>query len=106
MQRWKKRGHRKIGEFRKKINDSKILIFTEHRIKSKIEKIFVNEKIIKKYCVKIYEIWSLFLWLLWIKEVDENGHSYILFRVDVYFSEYILAVEVNEKENTDRDLIF
>ena len=39
-------------------------------------------------------------------KVDENGHSYILFRVDVYFSESILAVEADEKGHTNRDLIF
>ena len=41
-----------------------------------------------------------------ILKVDENGHSYILFRTNVYFSEYILAVEVDEKGYTDRDFIF
>ena len=40
------------------------------------------------------------------KQVDENGCNYILFRIDVYFTEYLLAVEVNEKGHTDRDLIF
>ena len=40
------------------------------------------------------------------KQVDENGCNYILFRIDVYFTEYLLAVEVDEKGHTDRDLIF
>ena len=39
-------------------------------------------------------------------KVDENGCNYILFRVDVYISEYNLAVEVDEKGYTERDLIF
>ena len=39
-------------------------------------------------------------------QVDENGHKYILFRVDVCFIEYLLAVEIDEKRHTDRDLIF
>ena len=30
----------------------------------------------------------------------------ILFRIDVYFTEYLLAVEIDEKGHTDRDLIF
>ena len=40
------------------------------------------------------------------KEADENGRKYILFRIDIYFSECFLAVEIDEKGHTDRDLIF
>ena len=29
-----------------------------------------------------------------------------MFRIDVYFTEYCLAVEIDEKGHTDRDLIF
>ena len=32
--------------------------------------------------------------------------EYTLFRIDVYFTEYFLAVEIDEKGHTDRDLIF
>ena len=39
-------------------------------------------------------------------QVAENGCPYILFRIDVYFTEYLLAVEIDEKGHTDRDLIF
>ena len=39
-------------------------------------------------------------------QVDKNGCEYILFRIDVYFSEYSLAVEIDEKGHTDRDFIF
>ena len=39
-------------------------------------------------------------------QVDENGPEYILFRIDVYFFEYLLAVEIDKKGHTDRDLIF
>ena len=35
-------------------------------------------------------------------QTDENGSEYILFRIDIYF----LAVEIDEKGHTDRDLIF
>ena len=31
------------------------------------------------------------------KKVDENGHKYILFRIDVFFTEYILAVKIVKK---------
>ena len=30
----------------------------------------------------------------------------MLFRTDIYFTEYSLAVEIDEKGHTDRDLIF
>ena len=39
-------------------------------------------------------------------QVDENGHKYILFRIDAYFTEYLLALEIDEKSLTDRDPIF
>ena len=39
-------------------------------------------------------------------QTDENGSEYILFRIDIYFTEYFLAVEIDEKGHTDRDLIF
>ena len=39
-------------------------------------------------------------------KVDENDHNYILFSVDFNFSKCILAVEVDGKGHTDRDLIF
>ena len=40
------------------------------------------------------------------KQVDKNGCKYILFRIDVYFNKFLLAVEIDEKGHTDRDLIF
>ena len=39
-------------------------------------------------------------------QVDNNGCKYILFRIDIYFSECSLAVEIDEKGHTDRHLIF
>ena len=30
----------------------------------------------------------------------------MLFRINIYFSEWFLAVEVDEKRHTDRDIIF
>ena len=40
------------------------------------------------------------------KPVDKNGCKYILFRMDIYFSECFLAVEIDEKGHTDREIIF
>ena len=39
-------------------------------------------------------------------QVDDNDQKYILFRIDIYFTKYCLAVEIDEKGHTDRDLIF
>ena len=64
------------------------------------------KKILEEYCVKIYEIDPYFMSIMKKNKSWWKCHSYILFKVDVYFSEYILAVEVDEKGNTDRDLIF
>ena len=41
-----------------------------------------------------------------VTKVVKNGHEHIQFKINVYFSEYNLAVEVDEKGHTDRDLIF
>ena len=40
------------------------------------------------------------------KQVDNNDQEYMLFRIDIYFTEHFLAVEIDEKRHTDRDLIF
>ena len=39
-------------------------------------------------------------------QVDNNGQQHILFRIDIYFTKYCLAVEIDEKGHTDRDLEF
>ena len=31
-------------------------------------------------------------------QVDKNGREYMIFRIDVYFTEYLLAVEIDEKK--------
>ena len=105
----KKRGERTIDGFRKKlmILDSEITEYPEHEVKSKIGNIFVNEKILGEYSVKIYEIDPYFQEHFRKKiQVDENGCKYVLFRIDIYFIEYLLAVEIDEKDYTDGDLIF
>ena len=39
-------------------------------------------------------------------QIDKNGRKYKLFRIDVYFTKFLLAAEIDEKRHTDRDLIF
>ena len=103
----KKRGERKIDGFRKKLMIPESEISECPEFKSNIGNIFVNEKILKEYSVKIYKIDPYFYEHYGKKiQVDENGHKYILFRTDIYFIEYLLAVEIDEKGHIDRDLIF
>ena len=58
----KKRGERKIDRFRKKlmIPEYEIPQCPEHEFKSKIGNIFLNEKILEEYSVKICKIDPLF----------------------------------------------
>ena len=80
------------------IPESEILKCPEHEVKSKIGNIFVNEKILEECSVKIYEIYPYFCECYKEKiQADKNRCEYILFRIDVYFTEYHLAVEADEK---------
>ena len=89
------------------IPDYEISKCPEHEVKSKIGSIFINQKILEEKSVKIYEIDPYFYEHYKEKiQVDNNDQEYILFKIDVYFTEYFLAVEIDEKGHTDRDLIF
>ena len=58
---------------------------SECDVKSKIGNIFVNEKILEEFCVKIYEIYLYFYkHYKELIKVDENRRNYVLFRIDVY----------------------
>ena len=60
-----------------------------------------------EYSVKIYEIDPYFYEHHKEKiKVNKNGHEYILFRIDACFTEYFLAVEIDEQNHEGRDLIF
>ena len=89
------------------IPDFEIPKCPEFEVKSKIGKIFKKHNPLEEYSVKIYEIDSYFYEHYEKKiQADKNGCKYILFRIDIYFSECFLAVEIDEKGHTDRDLIF
>ena len=67
----------------------------------------MNEKILEEYSVRIYEIDPYFCEQYKEKiKVDKNEREYILFRIDVYFTGYFLAVEIDEQNHEDRELIF
>ena len=89
------------------IPDSEIPKCSEFEVKSKIEKLFMNEKIIEEYSVRIYEIGSYFYENYKEKiKIDKNGHEDKLFRIDVYFTELFLDVEIDEQSNEGKELIF
>ena len=105
----KKRGIRAIDGFRKKlmIPDSEIFVCPEFEVKSKIGKIFKKHNPIEEYSVSIYEIDPYFHEHYEKKmQVHENGHKYMLFRIDIDFNKCFLAVEIDEKGHIDRDIIF
>ena len=111
FERWhgEKKGKRKIDGSRKKlmIPGSEIPECRQHEVKSEIGNIFVNEKILEEYFVKIDEIDPYFCEHYKEKiQVNKNGCEYILFSIDVYFTEYLLTVEIDEKKHAGRDLIF
>ena len=52
----------------------------------------MNKKILEEYSVKIYEIGPYFYENYKEKiQLDKDGRKYILFRVDVYFTEYFYS---------------
>ena len=96
----KKRGIRSIDGFRKKlmIPDSEIPACPEFKVKSKIGKLFVNEKVLEEYSVRIYKIDPCFSEHHKEKiKVDKNECEQI-FRIDVYFTKYFLDVEIDEQK--------
>ena len=60
----------------------------------------LNQKYLKFFT--IYEI-NLYFYEHYEKKkkVYKNGCKYILFRIDVYFDEFLLAIKIDEKGHTD-----
>ena len=75
-------------------------------VRSKINKIFRNHNPVEKYSVKIYKT-DPYYYEQYEKyiQVDDNECKYILFKIDIYFSKYSLAVEI-DKKGDDRNIIF
>ena len=89
------------------IPDSEIPKCPEFEVKSKIRKLFMNEKVFEEYSVRIYEIDPYFYEHYKEKiKVDKNEREYILFRIDVFFTKYFLAAEIDEQNHEGRDLVF
>ena len=68
------------------IPESEISESSEHKVKSKKGKIFVNKKILEECCVKICEIDPYFYeHYEELIKIDKNGRDNILFKIDIYF---------------------
>ena len=61
---------------------------------------------LEEYPIKIYKTDPYFYEHYKEKlQTNKNKSEYIPFRIDVCFSEYLLAVQIDGKSHTDRDLI-
>ena len=68
--------------------DSEIPECPEFEVKSKIGKLFMYEKILEENSFRVYKIDPFFYEHYKEKiNVDKNGCKYILFRIDVFFTE-------------------
>ena len=105
----KKRGVRSADGYRRKlfIPEYKIYESIEHKVKSKIGKIFLNEETLEEYSVKIYEIDPYFSehYQKKYKLIKMVNNIYCL-ELILFFTKYCLAAEIDEKGHTDRDLEF
>ena len=81
-------------------------MITDFEVRSKILKIFNNHNPLEEYSVQTYKMHPYF-YEQYEKstQIDDNEHKYILFKIDIYFNEYSLAVEIDKKD-VNRDLIF
>ena len=69
--------------------------------------IFFDEKVLEEHFVRIYKIHLYFYEHYKEKmQVDKNGGEYIFFRTDAYFTEYLLAVEIDAENHANTDLTF
>ena len=78
----------------------------EHKVKSEIGTIFVNEKILENILLRFMKLIFILVSIIKKIQVDSNGQQYILFRIGIYFTKRCLAVEIDEKGHTDRELEF
>ena len=78
----------------------------DFEIRSKIVKIFKAHNPLEKSSVRIYKI-DPYFYERYEKsiQIGDNERKHILFKIDIYFSECSLAVEIGKK-SVDRDLIF
>ena len=101
-------GRKKNRWVQKKIDDSRIWNSRVSRTRCQIKnrKHILERKNNWKYSVRIYKTDPYFCEDYKEKiQADKNGCEYILFRIDNYFTEYLFAIEIDEKNHVERDLI-
>ena len=78
----------------------------DFEVRSKILNIFKAHNPLEEYSVKIYKI-DPYFYECYEKHLkfDDNERKHISFKIDIYFSDYSLAIEIN-KNGVDRDLMF
>ena len=75
------------------IQNSETPACPEFEMKSKIGKLFMNEKILEEYPVRIYEIDPFFYEHHKEKiKIDKKWLRIHIIYIDVYFTEYFLAI--------------
>ena len=89
------------------IRQSSLLRLSRTQSKIKNRKHICERKNARRIFVKIYNIDPYFCEHYKEKiQVDKNGCEYISFRIDVYFTEYLLAIEIDEKKNMFTETLF
>ena len=75
-------------------------------VRSKVLKTFKTYNSLEEYSVKIYKI-DPYFYECYEKHLkaDDNERKYIPFKIDIYFSDYSLAAEI-DKKGVHRDLMF
>ena len=68
------------------IPESEILECPEHKVKSKIGNIFVNEKMLEEYSVKIYKIDPFFV------SITKKNYKLTKMGVNAYYLELVLIL--------------
>ena len=73
--------------------------------KSRIRKTFNNYNTYEDYYLQVYEIDNNYFHKRYKEkiQVDKNGNEYIFLKIDIFFSEHNLVVDIEEKDG-DKDL--
>ena len=87
------------------IPDSEIPKCPEFEVKTKKEKFLRIKILLKNILLRFMKLILILMNIIKKTQADENGCKYISFRIDFYFSECFLAVEIDEKGHTNRDVI-
>ena len=86
------------------IPESEILECSKYDVKSKKEIYLSVKKYLKNMVSKFTKLILIFISTAKKIKVDEKGREYILFIIDVYFFKHKLAVEIDEKRHTDKNI--